>query len=81
MIFGFLGVAAIPASVTWLLDPSKMVGVGSEVLASSDDVDMECAGERAGGVKWAAIGDEFCAPAVEDVVCGGVACIFFVVGR
>lgn len=54
MIFGFLGVAAMPASVTWLLDPSKMVGVGSEVLAScdvNDDVDMECAGERAGGVK------------------------------
>lgn len=62
VIFGLLDVAAMPASVTWLLVPSRMVDVGSAVLAScdfNDDDDIEGAGELAGGVrvKWAAMGN------------------------
>ena len=60
VILGFLGVAATPASLTWLFGPSEMVGVGSAALAScdsNDDVDIDGAGEFAGGVKCAAMCD------------------------
>ncbi len=58
-MLGLFGVAAMPASATRSLDSSMMVGVGSENLPScdfNDDVDTDGAGERAGGVKWAAMG-------------------------
>lgn len=48
-----------------------MAGVGSEVLAScdfNDDVDIEGAGERAGGVKLAAMSAGMYAPTFRDVV-------------
>lgn len=65
MIFGLFAVAAMPASVTRSLGSSMIVGLGSENLPScdfNDDVDTDGAGERACGVKWAAMGVGICVP-------------------